>query len=372
MHFTDRIQEAARLAAEKKLQELAIHPLVKGGCSRDVRDAYFQGLVFAAIADDDKIDGNELELLKEIGSALEMPCEEIEDAIKGVLSLDDDGKIALVEECVAALKGNKIGVKLFYAQFIQIWTSHEHDDEELSSYLRQFAEWTGMKIPKETCQDVLRVIENPDGVDGSLYNLSEWMGEAALRYFAVKRHGDVLERLAKERKKKKDKESRKREKARLEAVRSEFAAAIETISEEHKDEASLRTGWQDCLREGLSKFSPKDFDWSKECGSRLNALRRESHCYSNSVGWREKRTRRKIVWKILCMYFVLGGEAAFAPQKKKCGILLTHTITFIPVVAEIDELLAAAGRLSSEGYYKKITDFVKEHFSSVVSLEDCE
>ena len=132
-------EEAARLAEEKKLQALAVHPLVKDGCGRDVVDAYLQGLVFAAIADDDKIDKGERALLKKIGTSLGIPGEEVDDTIKGVLSLDDDGKIALVEECVTALKGNEVGVKLFYAQFIQVWTSHEHDEGELGEYLGKFA-----------------------------------------------------------------------------------------------------------------------------------------------------------------------------------------------------------------------------------------
>ena len=43
-------EEATRLAEEKKLQDLAIHPLVKDGCGRDVCDAYFDGLVFALLS----------------------------------------------------------------------------------------------------------------------------------------------------------------------------------------------------------------------------------------------------------------------------------------------------------------------------------
>ena len=189
-------EEAARLAEEKKLQDLAVHPLAKGGCGRDVRDAYLQGLVFAAIADDDKIDENERPLLVEIGTSLGMSGEEIEDTIKSVLSLDDDGKIALVEECVTALKGNDVGVKLFYAQFIQVWTSHEHDEGELGEYLGKFAEWTGVGLDQEKRKAILAAIVGGEGQDECLYDLAEWMGDESLKYFMTKRYGDISERLA--------------------------------------------------------------------------------------------------------------------------------------------------------------------------------
>ena len=40
--------------AEEKL--IGSHPLMKMSVERNVRDAYFQGLVFAAFADDDQVD----------------------------------------------------------------------------------------------------------------------------------------------------------------------------------------------------------------------------------------------------------------------------------------------------------------------------
>ena len=189
-------EEAARVAEEKKLQDLAIHPLVKDGCGRDARDAYFQGLVFAAIADDDKIDENERLLLGEIGTSLGMSSEEIEETIKSVLSLDDDAKVALVEECVTALKGNEVGVKLFYAQFIKIWVSHEHDEDELSAYLQQFPKWMGVELPEAKRSELLKLCVSDDVADASLATVADWMGDESLRYFMIKQYGDISEHLA--------------------------------------------------------------------------------------------------------------------------------------------------------------------------------
>ena len=345
-------EEAARLAEEKKLQDLAVHPLAKGGCGRDVRDAYLQGLVFAAIADDDKTDENERPLLVEIGTSLGMSGEEVEGTIKGVLSLDDDGKLALVEECVTAFKGNEVGVKLFYAQFIQIWTSHEHDEKELSDYLRQFGEWTGIVLPDKQKGAILKSVDNGNADGSSLVDLADWMGDDALKYFIVKRHGDVSEILADERKCRKAAEARRIEQARIESVRSEFAAVIDQMSEEHKLEASLHSGWEKYLSKNLAKFFGKDIDWVKECNLRLSELSRIPHCYSKLLCRGQERPRRKIVWKLVCMLYVHVCD---------------HGGTFSVYI--IDDLLRVATQLSTEGYYKRITDFIKRYFSSVVSLE---
>ena len=90
-------EEAARRAEEKKLRDMAVHPLVRAGLNRDVRDAYFYGLVFAAIADDYKVDKNEKEALTDIAGSLCIPVAEVNDAIGWVTSLPDEKKFALID-----------------------------------------------------------------------------------------------------------------------------------------------------------------------------------------------------------------------------------------------------------------------------------
>jgi len=62
-------EEAARLAEEKKLQDLATHPMFKDGSGRDLRDAYFYGLVFAAFANDDQLEEEERAILNDVGAS---------------------------------------------------------------------------------------------------------------------------------------------------------------------------------------------------------------------------------------------------------------------------------------------------------------
>ena len=124
---------------------------------------------------------------------------EIADIIKNVLSLDDDDKNALVEECVTALKDNDGGAKLFYAQFIQIWTSHEDEEEELSAYLQNFVRWTGIAFAQDKRKAILKALAGGEGLDECLYGLAEWMGDDALKYFVVGRMGDVSDLLSRKR-----------------------------------------------------------------------------------------------------------------------------------------------------------------------------
>ena len=156
-------EEAARRAEEKKLRDMAVHPLVRAGLNRDERDAYLYGLVFAAIADDDKVDKNEKEALTDIAVSLCISVAEVNDAIGWVMSLPDDKKFALIDECIETIKSCEIGVKLFYAQFMLLWALHEHEAWELDKYLLLFVDKTGVAFPMAKRHAVLKILEGEEG-----------------------------------------------------------------------------------------------------------------------------------------------------------------------------------------------------------------
>ncbi len=55
---------------KKKTEELRVqanHPILAMKVGRDVIDAYFEGIVFAAVADDEKIDEAERDYLSKVG-----------------------------------------------------------------------------------------------------------------------------------------------------------------------------------------------------------------------------------------------------------------------------------------------------------------
>lgn len=188
-------EEAARSAEEKKLRDMAAHPLVKAGLNRDVRDAYLYGLVFAAIADDDKVDKKEKEVLTDIAVSLCISVAEVNDAIGWVTSLSDEKKFALIDECAEIIKGCETGVKLFYLQFMLLWALHENDASELDGLLLMLIEKMGVEFPMAKRHAVLKVFEDEEGVDRALVALAEWIGEDVLKYFVVGKYGDVTDRL---------------------------------------------------------------------------------------------------------------------------------------------------------------------------------
>ena len=191
----------------KEQHAIAVHALVKWKCSRDVCEAYLQGLAFAAFADDEKLDEGERLILNDIGESLGMqPCD-IEEAVQTVQAVVDDfDKFeSLIKECLSAIKDNEMVVKLFYAQFAQIWISHEHEPQEaLVDTLSAIGatEVTGVALPDATLALIRRVLDGGDGLDDDLLSLSEWMGEDALRYFAARQYGDISCLLEKARKQK--------------------------------------------------------------------------------------------------------------------------------------------------------------------------
>ena len=339
-------EEAARLAEEKKLQDLAVHPLVKDGCSRDVMDAYFQGLVFAAIADDDKIDENERPLLVEIGTSLGMSGEEVEGTIKGVQSLDDDGKISLVEECVAALKDNEVGVKLFFAQFIQIWTSHEHDKEELGEYLGKFAKWTGVGLDQEKRKAILAAIAGGKGLDEGLYVLAEWMGDEALKYFVVRRHGDVSAVLGRQKEIQAAKNKEEQKKLGTQKLIEAIGRKAEELKHEYKDRPILLGNRLD----GLRKIIPVcDIGWKDVFVTIVNDLKELPNNSSDTTAI----LRRKVVWKIACAFYVF--------RKGKFSL---------EVLDEIHGLFVAANSSTAETYLEKVVDFLKKQFPDDVEVPE--
>ena len=189
-------------------------------------------------------------MLADVGSSLGIQVEEIDEAIASVSALSDDNKLALVEECVNAIKGDENGVKLFCAQFVQVWMSHDHDEDELAEYLRQFAEWGGVDLPEATLNCLRKAIGENEETEEALYELSEWMGEESLKYFAVKRYGDVSQMLARIRKQKAEAEAKAHRSKRVNATMEKLDAAMNNVVKEFGSMASV----SDCVLKRISDF----------------------------------------------------------------------------------------------------------------------
>ena len=121
------------------------HPLLKIGVRRDVRDAYFEGIVLAALVDDNKIDGEERGYIKKMGVGLGLPMPEIEEVISRIES--GGGTVDLVKEIAKKLSDPKVA-KLFLAEFSLIWTSHTVNLDALQEWRDVLVRMIPLELPQ--------------------------------------------------------------------------------------------------------------------------------------------------------------------------------------------------------------------------------
>jgi len=131
----------------KKVQKRSVerkfggtHPILRMGLDRNVIDAYFTGLVFAAVADDEIVDEAERAKLEKIGLALNLSPEDVSVVVDEMLARDGDAKVASAEEAVGTMKGTK-AIQLFLCEWSQIWMTHVARMNELDDFRVQLCDW---------------------------------------------------------------------------------------------------------------------------------------------------------------------------------------------------------------------------------------
>lgn len=133
--------------AAKRIQEVR-HPIVDLDADRNVRDAYFLGLVFAALANDYKIDDKERAQLDEIGISLGLGDRaDIEQAIIGVEDASD--KKLLIEECARQIADPRIA-EHFLSEFSSIWALGGGSSSEYEEFHKQLIAWIGVEIGEKS------------------------------------------------------------------------------------------------------------------------------------------------------------------------------------------------------------------------------
>ena len=227
----DRIaaEAAAKAKEEAVLRELAIHPVVKAGCGRDVRDAYFHGLVFAAIADDEKVDVDERVILDGVAKSMGLEDAEVDEVISLITNMPSpDAKLQLIEECLCAIKDRESIVKLFYAQFAELWMTGEYDLGELKEYADMFKNSTDVELPSAQMKDIKVVVSNASELNSALDDLVAWMGDEELKHFALHRYGDVTSRIEQSKTAKREAAAEAEKKRQAEEARNKEAAKVST------------------------------------------------------------------------------------------------------------------------------------------------
>ena len=246
----DRVaaEAAAKAKEEAVLRDLAVHPVIKRGCSREVRDAYLYGIVVAAIANDDKIDAEERGILDRIANSMEIPDADVEETIRHVNQMSVDEKLQLLEESVGAFKDQADLVKFFYAQFAELWLTGEHNLGELKEIAGMLEGWSGVEFPIGQFKEIKAVVSNNAGLNAALDGLTAWLGDDMVMRFAVSRYGNVSSRIEQSRKESRDK---------AEAAARE-AAEKQRAEEKQRKEAEKVSGFFDTVAfvvEGMGIFN---------------------------------------------------------------------------------------------------------------------
>ena len=284
-----------QLAEEKKFA--ARHAIVKMGVDRNVRDAYFQGLAFAAIANDDQIDESERSRLIVLAEALEISPEYVAETLLTLQEADDDTKNALIEECASQLTNLEVA-ECFLNEFEELWTLGGGDNDEFVEFKPKLIGWMGGDVgariqAKELAEKKARektaaeeaakqlvasfyqssvdFVEANGGVDGTV-NLETL--ESARTALSVKGYGNVPIREL------------------LKAVRHSYLEEFHKKDVVRRDDA-LSSGFKG-LFGAASPFVEVFEPLTTGCKTILNTFN-------------ERKIRRKAVWALASLYAVKKG-----------------------------------------------------------------
>lgn len=138
-----QIEKAEKEAEERK------HILLKLHADRNVCDAYLQGLVFAAYANDDAgiVDEQERDLLRRIGGAFGYQAGEVDLTISRIGALGVKEKMGLIADCVGSFDCSEL-MEAFVAEFSSVWFVGGGTSEMIGDYLKDFESWAVPDIGK--------------------------------------------------------------------------------------------------------------------------------------------------------------------------------------------------------------------------------
>ena len=139
-----RIAEESRRAATDEFRRS--HQLCKLGADRNVRTAYFYGLVFAALANDEVVTEEERKILTLAAEKLGLAVTELDCVINTErLSIEKRCENQLMAECLGVLPNRQIA-DLFLADFDRVWKVGCGTDEELIAWHEDFDRWFGAAL----------------------------------------------------------------------------------------------------------------------------------------------------------------------------------------------------------------------------------
>jgi len=345
----------------QRLRDLDVHPLVKWRCDRNVRDAYFQGVVFAALTDDLKIDDAERKLLVRIGTSLTISHEDqselmayVKKAVDEAVKAGGVGVFTPLKECLRIFKDENI-TKLFIAEYVKVCGACKLDVENVREQLKgHLIPHDNVTIKPSLLSILYRVVLNgKDALDADLVALADDLGDDTVRYFALDVLGDVEGRLVATRKRNEAEAHKKKELERKQKIRADFDIVASQTGKFYMNCGSMPSEWKADIEERLAKYDKADMDFVSAINERLGAVLalkkydRVSLCFTANRD-RARQERRRIVWELVCLLWV--SEKTVDPQK-------------------VDYLLRGASNMTAEGFYDKVEGFIRVSFSGIVVLE---
>lgn len=312
--------EAARRQAQL-IKELDVHPLLKWGCARDVRDAYFSGIVFAAMTDDIKVDDLERRAINRVGHSLALSDAEVDEFIVAVsrtvhAAIDKGGSevFALLEEVAAELKDEK-AFRLFVAEYVKVCGAKEFDAADVLNQVQEhIASKAGQNVNQYVFEPIRSVVEK--GVNasaGDLLVVSNLLGEDVCRYFMLDVRGDVIDEIRSERKRCEAAECAARHRAEAEAARNQERHSFDVWLDDIAHRYELKK-----IPEGLPAAlcrRAKAFDVSK---LDLQEIKRKivSNC---------RQSQRRMAWKLLGYFALIFDLTDSCAQTRSVEYLMKTT-----------------------------------------------
>lgn len=134
-----RIAEQSAVRAE--VASLCRHPLFSLGADRNARDAYFHGLVFAALANDEVVTEEERRMLSDFAPKLGFRPSAVDAVIdyeRAVIENEDENE--LMKDCMHVLRSPGLA-ELFLKDFDLVWNVGDGDEGELEAWHCDFGGW---------------------------------------------------------------------------------------------------------------------------------------------------------------------------------------------------------------------------------------
>lgn len=140
MQSTSFLDTLKQLNSERKIA--GKHPLLQMIPEmQEVRIAYFQGIVLAALCDDGEISPGEQERLRNLGIGLSLTEDDMKEGIETVRKIRSSKEQMEFLRDLAELLSDRMAAMLFLCEFIIISGAPDHDRKDLQPYVEAFAEY---------------------------------------------------------------------------------------------------------------------------------------------------------------------------------------------------------------------------------------